>query len=86
MSGLSPGLNTQFRWVRQLDVSASQFKVPCHWKDGRPLFSAAKVVRINGIELFFCDGSNDPSSALVVCALIELNKLFLKFGFTGIVK
>ena len=76
MSGLSPGLITQFRWVRQLDVSASQLKVPYHWKDGRPLNSAAKVVRINGIELFFCDGSNDPSSTLVVGALIELNAFF----------
>ena len=37
MSGLSPGLITQFRWVRQLDVSASQLKVPYQWKDGRPL-------------------------------------------------
>jgi len=36
MSGLSPGLITQFRWVRHLDVSASQLKVPCHWKDRRP--------------------------------------------------
>ena len=76
MSGLSPGLITQFRWVRQLDVSASQFKVPCHWKDRRPLFSAAKVVRINGIELFFCNGSNDPCHTLVVHALVELNAFF----------
>ena len=76
MSGLSPGLITQFRWVRQLDVSASQFKVPYHWKDGRPLFSAANVVRINRIELFFCDGSNDPCRPLVVLALIELDTFF----------